>query len=182
MLCFIGMVGIDIGKMCRRICNSLQKLWWDLHLYFNHVQRYAGMALSWDHLLSYPVKFEYTGQDIAHAQDLLSKSTKSLNFRWKNTFDGTKSFICFVKSKLLKNALKSENFNIFWMMLDVQGATYMKDSTNQYSNDWTGYAVCMIWRNFAMSSTFPGHSQLRYSMVISHQQAASTMTSSWPTA
>ncbi len=37
--------------------------------------------LSWDHLMSCPVKFEDIGQEIGHVQDMSSKSLKTLNFK-----------------------------------------------------------------------------------------------------
>lgn len=62
-------------------------------------------------------------------------------------------------------SLKREKFK-FFVMVGVQGATYTKYPLNLYWNVWLQLIVPVIWKHFAMSRTYPGHSQLRFCIIL----------------
>ncbi len=64
------------------------------------------------------------------------------------------------RSELCENALKSEKVENFWILVDVQGATYMRAPSNWHSNAPTGHLS--MW--FEDILPCQGHSQLSWKL------------------
>lgn len=97
-------------------------------------------------LMSCPVKFGDSWQDIGHDQDMSSKAQKFLNIRWKwpwvmllNKHVGL----------LYEGLLCKWKMKAFWMMAILWEATHASAPSDWFSNFQTGHVVYLIWGHFS---------------------------------